>query len=105
MMRRQNNQRKNYSGFWENLPTTKPLVWSFFITHMGLTIAGWKYGRDIPAELGLILRTCAPVVYAGYFGKSVAEHIKNRQFALEEKEVEMRYDRGRREEDIDCSNH
>jgi len=105
MIRRQNNQRKNSSGFWENLPTTKPLVWSFFIIHMVLTVAGWKYGRDIPVELGLILRTCAPVVYAGYFGKSVAEHIKNRNFELEEKEVQMRYDCEHRQENIDCSNH
>ena len=105
MIRRQDNQRKHIPGFWENLPTTKPLVWAFFIIHMVLTVAGWHYEKDLPTELGLLLRTCAPVVYAGYFGKSVVEHIKNRQFALEEKEVEMRYDRGRREEDIDCSNH
>lgn len=92
-------------GFWENLPTTKPLVWAFFLIHMGLTIAGWKYERDLPVELGLILRTCAPVLYAGYFGKSVAEHIKNRQFDLEEREVELQYDYRCRQENADCDNH
>ena len=108
MIQQINNQRKNnqyIGGFWENLPTTKPLVWAFFLVHMGLTVMGWYSQKDLPVELGLILRTCAPVVYAGYFGKSVIEHIKNQQFSLEKKEVEMRYDREHREENADRSNH
>lgn len=83
-----------YRGFWDNLSTAKPIVWCFFFIHMGITVMGLFLNRDLPPMIGDIFRASTWVVYGGYFGKSAAEHFKNRQVELEERRMEYEQDVG-----------
>lgn len=80
--------KKRYRGFWDNLSTAKPIVWCFFIVHMIILITGLTKQIDLPPNISKGFDTAIWVIYWGYFGKSAAEHFKNRQVELEERRME-----------------
>ena len=69
-------KHKTY-GFWDKLPTSKPLAWIFTLFIMWLVGSSYLTGRDIPEIAGSVLKTMGPVMILAYFGKSGWEHQTN----------------------------
>jgi len=64
-------------GFWDKLPTAKPLAWLFALFTMWLV--GWSFitGKVIPDGAVSIMLAMGPTMVVSYMGKSAWEHQTN----------------------------
>jgi len=80
--------KKRIYGFWDKLPTAKPLAWILTLFTMWLVGGSFVTGRAIPDGAVSIMIAMGPTMVVAYFGKSAYEHRENTRAEVVEEEYE-----------------
>lgn len=80
--------RQRVYGFWDKLPTAKPLAWVFTLFVMWLVGSSYISGKEIPTGGVTIMTAMGPTMIISYMGKSLMEHKENIRAEIIEEECE-----------------